>query len=65
MAHGSGNRLVPIRPAVRLKDAIRRENPNVEWVEYTDEGHDWGAFTTKVDFWTRVEKFLDRNIGSK
>lgn len=65
MAHGSANRLVPIRPSVRLRDAIRRGNPNVEWVEYPDEGHEWQFPKTRIDFWTRVEKFLERNIGSK
>jgi dipeptidyl aminopeptidase/acylaminoacyl peptidase len=65
LAHGSSNRSVPIRPSVRLRDAIRRDNPNVEWVEYADEGHEWHLTKNRVDFWTRVEKFLERHIGPK
>lgn len=27
------------------------------------EGHGWALVPNRIDFWTRVEKFLERNIG--
>jgi hypothetical protein len=44
-------------------DAVKATNKDVEWVVYKDEGHGWALPSTRVDFWTRVEKFLERNIG--
>jgi dipeptidyl aminopeptidase/acylaminoacyl peptidase len=35
----------------------------VEWIEYTEEGHGWRAPKNEVDFWRKVEKFLERSIG--
>ena len=32
---------------------------------YPDEGHGWRMLETNVDFWTRVEKFLSRHIGTR
>ncbi|MES3003147.1 MAG: prolyl oligopeptidase family serine peptidase [Pseudomonadota bacterium] len=65
LAHGGADRVVPIDHGVKMRDAVRKTNPNVEWVEYTEEGHGWSLVKNRVDFWTRVEKFLDRNIGEK
>jgi dipeptidyl aminopeptidase/acylaminoacyl peptidase len=64
MAYGGEDRRVPIEHGRQLKDAIGKTNPNLEWVVYADEGHGWRMLETNVDFWTRVEKFLDRNIGA-
>ncbi len=65
MAYGGADRRVPIVHGTRFKDAVQKTNPNVEWVEYTEEGHGWALVKNRVDFWTRVEKFLDRNIGAR
>lgn len=65
LAHGGADRVVPIDHGVKLRDAVRKTNPNVEWVEYTEEGHGFSLVKNRVDFWTRVEKFLERNIGAK
>jgi hypothetical protein len=29
------------------------------------EGHGWSGPETRIDFWTRVEKFLAQNIGPR
>jgi dipeptidyl aminopeptidase/acylaminoacyl peptidase len=65
LAYGGADRRVPIVHGVRLRDAVQKTNPHVEWVEYVEEGHGWFLVKNRVDFWTRVEKFLERNIGSK
>lgn len=64
LAYGGSDRRVPIAHGTRFRDAVSRTNHQVEWVEYPDEGHGWALIKNRVDFWTRVESFLDRNIGN-
>ena len=61
MAYGDSDRRVPIQHGARMRDALAPYNKNVEWVVYADEGHGWWLESTKVDFWTRVERFLEKN----
>lgn len=63
MAYGGSDRRVPIEHGEKFRDAVKPFNKNVEWVVYPDEGHGWYLLKDNVDFWTRVEKFLDANIG--
>ncbi|MES2126100.1 MAG: alpha/beta fold hydrolase [Pseudomonadota bacterium] len=63
LAYGGADVRVPIIHGTRFYDAVKATNPNVEWIEYEKEGHGWYLPATNVDFWTRVEKFLDRQIG--
>jgi dipeptidyl aminopeptidase/acylaminoacyl peptidase len=65
LAYGSADRTVPIVHGIKLRDAVAKTNPQVEWVEYADEGHGWKLVPDRIDFWTRVEKFLQKNIGEK
>lgn len=62
MAYGGQDRRVPIEHGTRLRDALSPHNANLEWVVYSDEGHGWMLQANKVDFWTRVERFLDRHL---
>ncbi|MFL6695006.1 MAG: alpha/beta hydrolase family protein [Ramlibacter sp.] len=63
LAYGGRDVRVPIRHGTEFRDAVMKTNPDVEWVVYPDEGHGWREFRNNVDFWTRVEKFLAKNIG--
>ena len=63
MGYGAADVRVPIQHGREFRDAVQKTNPNVEWVVYPDEGHGWQQFKDNVDWWTRVEKFLARNIG--
>ncbi|AMO25178.1 hypothetical protein UC35_01070 [Ramlibacter tataouinensis] len=65
LAHGGTDRRVPITHGIQFRDAVQKTNPDVEWIEYTDEGHGWALIKNRVDFWTRVEKFLARHIGAQ
>ena len=47
----------------KFHDAVKDSNKNVEWVVYGDEGHGWKLLATRLDFWGRVEKFLQQQIG--
>ena len=61
IAHGIEDLRVPIVHATRLRDAVRANNPNVEYLSY-EEGHGWRHEKTRIDFWQQVERFLDKNL---
>jgi dipeptidyl aminopeptidase/acylaminoacyl peptidase len=63
LAYGGADRRVPLYHGEKFYAAVKKTNPDVEWIEYPTEGHGWALPATRIDFWTRVEKFLDRNIG--
>ncbi len=65
MAYGGSDVRVPEVHGNKFLDAVKVNNPNVEWITYPEEGHGWRLIKNNVDFWTRVEKFLDKNIGAQ
>ncbi|MDN4057696.1 prolyl oligopeptidase family serine peptidase [Massilia sp. YIM B02769] len=64
LAYGGVDRRVPLYHGTLFRDAVKKHNNAVEWVEYPDEGHGLALEADRIDFWTRVEKFLDQNIGA-
>ena len=63
MAYGELDYRVPLPHGTKLRDALTRSgNKDVEWVEYEGEGHGWVLLKNQVDFWSRVETFLGRNL---
>ena len=62
MAYGGEDRRVPIDHGQKMRDALSPHNKNVEWITYLSEGHGWFLEANDIDFWSRVEKFLDRNL---
>ena len=64
MAYGGADVRVPVYHGRKFHDAVKAHNPNVEMVVYEEEGHGWALPKNRIDFWSRVEKFLDRNIGT-
>ncbi|THC42918.1 S9 family peptidase [Massilia sp. Mn16-1_5] len=64
LAYGGVDQRVPMYHGRKFLDAVKPHNKQVEWIEYLDEGHGWSLPKNRVDFWSRVEKFLDKNIGS-
>ena len=64
LAYGTADERVPMIHGTKFRDAVRAVNKDVEWIEYDDEGHGWSLPQNRIDFWTRVERFLDRNIGA-
>jgi dipeptidyl aminopeptidase/acylaminoacyl peptidase len=63
LAYGGADMRVPLVHGTKFRDAVKASNKDVEWIEYAEEGHGWALAKNRIDFWTRVEKFLDRNIG--
>lgn len=64
LAHGSDDRRVPIAHYTKLRNALKDNNAGAEFVDYVGEGHGWSLLGNRLDFWTRVEKFLDKHIGA-
>jgi dipeptidyl aminopeptidase/acylaminoacyl peptidase len=63
LAYGGADKRVPLYHGSQFYAAVKQTNADVEWVVYPEEGHGWMLPQTRYDFWDRVEKFLDRNIG--
>ena len=63
LAYGGADKRVPLYHGKQLRAALAPHNRDVEWVVYDEEGHGWYLPQNRIDFWGRVEKFLDRNIG--
>ncbi|MES2105920.1 MAG: prolyl oligopeptidase family serine peptidase [Pseudomonadota bacterium] len=65
LAYGGADTRVPLVHGTKFYDKVKAHNPSVEWIVYGEEGHGWTLKKNNVDFWTRVEKFLDQNIGKQ
>ncbi|SHH52967.1 S9 family peptidase [Massilia sp. CF038] len=65
LAYGSADRRVPLMHGKKFYEAVKQTNNDVEWVLYEGEGHGWATVANRIDFWSRVEKFLDRQIGTQ
>lgn len=65
LGYGGLDVRVPLYHGRMFHDAVKAHNPNVEMHIYNDEAHSWVLPKTKVDFWSRAEKFLDQHIGKK
>ena len=65
LAHGGQDRRVPIEHAHKMHSAIKTHNKNVEWIEYINERHGWAMQKNNIDFWNRVEAFLDKYNPAK
>ncbi len=64
LAYGAVDKRVPLYHGNKFRDAVAAHNKSVEWVVYEDEGHGWTKPENRFDFWTRVERFLGKHIGS-
>jgi dipeptidyl aminopeptidase/acylaminoacyl peptidase len=63
LAYGDEDQRVPIYHGKKFYSAVRDTNKQVEFIRYSGEGHGWSLPKNRIDFWQRVEKFLDKHIG--
>lgn len=62
--HGGQDKRVPLNQAQALRSALRkRKHPHEYYVE-SGEGHGFRNPENIAEFYTRIERFLDRHIGS-
>ena len=64
LAHGSDDVRVPVQHFRKLRAALKEAHAPAEFIEYEGEAHGWSLLATRLDFWGRVEKFLDKHIGA-
>lgn len=63
LAHGGLDRRVTLDHATKLRSALEDHHAPLTWIEYGDEGHGWYKPDNRIDFYDRMVKFLDANIG--
>lgn len=63
LAYGGADRRVPLVHGTRMRAALAQQQREPEWITYSEEGHGWSLVDNRVDFWSRVERFLNRHIG--
>jgi acetyl esterase/lipase len=64
LAHGTDDRRVPLVHFTKMRKALEANKADAEFVEYDGEAHGLSTTANRVDFWTRVEKFLGKHIGA-
>jgi acetyl esterase/lipase len=64
LAYGEEDTRVPLYHGKKFYSAVKHANRQVEWVSYSGEAHGWSLPKNRIDFWQRVERFLDRHIGA-
>ena len=64
LAFGREDRRVPIVHGTSMRDALHANGHDPEWVVYEGEGHGWLKVDNRIDFWTRVERFLGNNLNA-
>jgi dipeptidyl aminopeptidase/acylaminoacyl peptidase len=64
LAYGSQDHRVPLVHGQKLRRAIATPRDRVEWIVYSGEGHGLKLEQHRIDFWRRVEAFLDRYLRS-
>jgi dipeptidyl aminopeptidase/acylaminoacyl peptidase len=64
MAYGSDDVRVPLEHGAKMRAAMRAAGHEPEYVVYQGEGHGFLKLENRVDFYTRMEKFLAKHIGN-
>lgn len=64
LAYGSEDVRVPLEHGSKMRAALRAAGREPEYVVYSGEGHGFLKLENRVDFYTRMEKFLARHIGN-
>lgn len=63
LAYGGRDMRVPLVHGETLRRKLADAGRPPEWIVYDDEGHGWRRPQNRIDFWTRVERFLQRHLA--
>ncbi len=62
MAYGTSDRRVPLVHGERMRDALRSNGVEVEWVAYAGEGHGWIRRENDIDWANRMAGVLAKHM---
>jgi len=62
IAHGEKDARVHVKQAEELVAELKRLGRRFEYVTYPDEGHGFLRRESQIDFYKRLEKFLDWHL---
>ena len=65
LAYGAWDLRVPLVHGEKMREALKSHGARHEWVVYDNEGHGWSRAENRVNFWTRVEAFLARELAPR
>ena len=63
LAYGGMDQRVPLSNGNAMRAALDRYGKKYEWVVYPDEGHGFREDKNRIDFYRRVEAFLQQYLG--
>ena len=64
LAHAEEDANVPFKQSEKMYDALKQQNKSVEFVHYEKAAHDIRPPRYRIDLFTRVAEFLNKNIGN-
>ncbi len=64
LAYGAQDEEVPAAHGQALYDAVKPGNPAAEFHLFDAAGQSWSLEKNRVELWTRIEKFLQKHIGT-
>ncbi|MGB9990632.1 alpha/beta hydrolase family protein [Massilia sp. SM-13] len=62
LAYGSGDPRISIDHGREMRKALAEAGNKPEWILYNDSEQSWSRPENKIDFWRRVEAFLEKNL---
>ncbi|MFT3807966.1 alpha/beta hydrolase family protein [Arenimonas sp.] len=65
LAHGRLDGRVDLKHALRMREALEERNASLEFFEIPQTGHSITLDRYEYEFYARLLRFLDRNIGGK
>jgi dipeptidyl aminopeptidase/acylaminoacyl peptidase len=65
IGQGANDPRVKQAESEQIVDAISKNNGNVTYVVYPDEGHGFARPENRIDFYARAEAFLAANLGGR
>jgi dipeptidyl aminopeptidase/acylaminoacyl peptidase len=62
MFYGLQDRRVPLINGERMRDALQKHGKKYEWIVYKEEGHGFLLEENRLDYYTKMERFLAENL---
>lgn len=65
LAHGGEDKTVPDDQADELRNALDKIHKPYEWLYFRNEGHGFYALADRVELYSKMLAFFDKNIGQQ